>query len=126
MDVIKMKPEVDPLGSQPHDDTYGTEENKALLEERNISNLQVGFLKTEYVDPNCHLTSDINAEDSPVSFSFSVVKCEVEDTPVTIISPVLQSEVDEGLFDLDGGQQEQKVEVSSEEDEVLTEREVIS
>ncbi|XP_069671810.1 uncharacterized protein [Periplaneta americana] len=91
MDMIKMEPEVDPLGLQPHDNTHETEENKALSEERNLLNLQVGGTKTECTDHSCDLTSDIN-----VPFSFSLVKTEVEDSPMPINSPVLKSEVDEG------------------------------
>ncbi|XP_069669777.1 uncharacterized protein [Periplaneta americana] len=114
MDLIKMELEVDPLDLQPHDSTHETEDNKALSEERNILNLQVEGIKTEWVDPS--FTSDINVEDSPVPFSFAAVKCEVED------SPVLKCEVDEDFFDVGSVQPEQKVEVPSEEDEVFSER----
>ncbi|XP_069669869.1 uncharacterized protein [Periplaneta americana] len=122
MDAIKIEPEADPLGLQPHDSTHETEDNKALLEERNLLNLQVEGMKTECVNHSCDLTSDINVEDTPMPFSFAAVKCEVEDTPVGISSPVLKSEVDEDLFHLDRVKREQKVEVSSQEDEVLSER----
>ncbi|XP_069669756.1 uncharacterized protein [Periplaneta americana] len=120
MDLIKIEPEVDPLDLQPHDNTLEREDNNALSEERNVSNLQVGGIKTECVDHS--FTSDINVEDTPVPFSFAFVKCEVEDTPVDISSPELKSEVDEDFFDVDSDQQEQKVEVSSEENEVFSER----
>ncbi|KAJ4425680.1 hypothetical protein ANN_27876 [Periplaneta americana] len=92
---------------------------KTEAEERNISNM--GGLKTECVDPSCDLTSDVNAEDTQVPFCFAVVKCEVEDTPNSVNSPVLKSEVDGDLLGVDRVHQEQNVEVSSEEDEVLTE-----
>ncbi|XP_069669757.1 uncharacterized protein [Periplaneta americana] len=124
MDLIKIEPEVDPLDLQPHDNTLEREDNNALSEERNVSNLQVGGIKTECVDHS--FTSDINVEDTPVPFSFAFVKCEVEDTPVDISSPELKSEVDEDFFDVDSDQQEQKVEVSSEENEVFSERTVMS
>ncbi|XP_069673360.1 uncharacterized protein [Periplaneta americana] len=45
---------------------------------------------------------------------------KVEDTPVPISFPVVKTEVHKDVFDVDRVQQEQKVEVSSEEDEVLT------
>ncbi|XP_069672989.1 uncharacterized protein [Periplaneta americana] len=122
MDWIKMEPEVDSLDLQPHDNTYETEENKALSEERNLSNLQVGGMKTECMDHSCDLTSDVNVEDTPVPFSFAVVKCEDEDIPMPISSAVLKSEVDQDLCHLNRVQEEQKVEVSSEEDEVFSER----
>ncbi|XP_069670018.1 zinc finger protein 239-like [Periplaneta americana] len=105
MDWIKMEPEVDPLDSQPHDNTYKTEENNDLSEERNLLDLQATGMKTEYVDHSYDLKSQIKDEDSSVPNIFPVMKCEVE----------------EDLFDLDKVQQEQKEEVSSEGDEVLTE-----
>ncbi|XP_069673186.1 uncharacterized protein [Periplaneta americana] len=107
MDVIKMEPEVDPFGLPPHDTTYKTEENKALSEERNLLDLEAMDIKTEYVDHSYDITSEIKVEDSTMSISSPMVKCEVE----------------EDSFDPDRVQQEQKVEVNSEKDEVLTERE---
>ncbi|XP_069669893.1 uncharacterized protein [Periplaneta americana] len=122
MDWIKIEPEVDPLGLQPHDSTHETEDSKALIEERNVSNLQEESMKTEWMGHSCVLTSDINAEHTPMPFSFAVVKCEIEDAPKGTSSPVLKSEVDKDLFHLDRVQQEQKVEVSSDEDKVFSER----
>ncbi|XP_069670434.1 zinc finger protein 501-like [Periplaneta americana] len=121
MDEIKMEPEVDLLGLPPHDNTWKTEESKVLSEERNLSNLQVGGMKTECVDHSYDLTSEIKVEDTPVPINFPVVKSEVNDTSMHISSPTLKSEVVEDLFDVDRVKQEQKVELSSEEDEVLTE-----
>ncbi|KAJ4425933.1 hypothetical protein ANN_27559 [Periplaneta americana] len=100
-----MEPEVDPLDSQLHDNTYKTEENNDLSEERNLLDLQATGMKTEYVDHSYDLKSQIKDEDSSVPNIFPVMKCEVE----------------EDLFDLDKVQQEQKEELSSEGDEVLTE-----
>ncbi|KAJ4425652.1 hypothetical protein ANN_27848 [Periplaneta americana] len=90
--------------------------------ERNLSNLQVGGMKTECMDHSCDLTSDVNVEDTSVPFSFAVVKCEVEDIPMPISSAVLKSEVDQDLCHLNRVQEEQKMEASSEEDEVFSER----
>ncbi|XP_069672938.1 uncharacterized protein [Periplaneta americana] len=98
MDVIKIEPDADTLGLQPHVDTYEIGENNTLSEE-------VTGMKTECVDHSCDLTSQIKVEDTAVAISF----------------PVVKSEVDEDLFDVDRVQQE--VEVSSKEDEVLTNRE---
>ncbi|XP_069672832.1 uncharacterized protein [Periplaneta americana] len=101
MDVIKMEPDADPLRVN----TYEIGENNTLSEEGNLYHLEVTDLKTEYVDHSCDLKSEIKVEDTPVPISF----------------PVVKSEVDEGSFDVDRVQQKQKVEVSSQEDEVLTE-----
>ncbi|XP_069672840.1 uncharacterized protein [Periplaneta americana] len=105
MDAIKTEPEVDPLGVQLCDDTIKEEENP-LPDEANLPHLKVTVTKTKCVDHSCDLNSEIKVEDTPLPGSFPVVKCEV----------------DEDLFDLDGVQQEQKVELSSEEAEVLTKR----
>ncbi|XP_069670072.1 uncharacterized protein [Periplaneta americana] len=104
MDVIKMEPDADPLGLEPQDDTYEIGDNNSLSEEGNLSHLEVTGMKTECVDHSWDLKSEIKVEDSPVG--------------LTTVKP----EVDDDLFDVDRVQQEQKVEVSSEEDEVLTER----
>ncbi|XP_069690454.1 uncharacterized protein [Periplaneta americana] len=100
MDLIKMEPEVDPLDLQAHDNTYG------IKKEGNISHLEVTGIKTECMDQNYEIKSEIKVEDAPVPTSFVFMK----------------SEVDEDLFDVHRVQQEQRVEVSSEGDEVLTER----
>ncbi|XP_069672616.1 uncharacterized protein [Periplaneta americana] len=106
MDVIKMEPALDLLDIQLHGNTYEMEENDPLSEEGNLSHLKVTGMKTECLDQSYDIKSEI----------------KVEDTPVPIGFPMVKSEVDEDLFDVDRVQQEQKVEVSSEEDEVLTER----
>ncbi|KAJ4426010.1 hypothetical protein ANN_27637 [Periplaneta americana] len=128
MDVIKMEPEVDRLDLQPYDNTYKTGENEALPEvsstkrsRKKLPKLQVKGMKTECLDHSCDLTSQMNTEDTQVPVSFAVMKCEGEDSLMSGSSPVFKSEVEEYAFDLDRFQQAQKVEVSSEEDEVLTE-----
>ncbi|XP_069672615.1 uncharacterized protein [Periplaneta americana] len=124
MDVIKREPEVDPLDLQPHAGAYEAEVNKSLSQEKNLSNLQVGDMKTECMDHSSDLTSRMKVENTSVAFSFAVVKCEVEDPPMPINSPVLKSEIDEDLFHLDRLQQEQKAEVSSEENQIFCERQL--
>ncbi|XP_069669290.1 uncharacterized protein [Periplaneta americana] len=104
MDLIKMEPEVDPLDLQVHN-TYEIEENKASSEEGKLPHLEVTGMKAECMDHSYEIKSEIKVEDNPVPMSFAFVK----------------SEVDEDLFDVDRVQQEWKVEVSSEEDEVFPE-----
>ncbi|XP_069669266.1 uncharacterized protein [Periplaneta americana] len=101
MDLIVMEPEEDSLDLQ-HDNTYKIEDNKGSSEEGDLSHLEVTGMK---VDHSYEIKSEIKVEDTPVPTSFAFVKCEV----------------DEHLFDMDRVQQEQKMEVSSEDDEVLTE-----
>ncbi|KAJ4425943.1 hypothetical protein ANN_27569 [Periplaneta americana] len=107
MDLIKMEPEFDPLDLQAHDTKYEIGDNEASSEEGNLSQLEVTGMKTECMDHSYEIKSEIKVEDTPVPISFSVVK----------------SEVDEDFVDLDRVQQEQKVQVSSEEeDEVFPDR----
>ncbi|XP_069670765.1 uncharacterized protein [Periplaneta americana] len=106
MDVIKMEAEDDPFGLLPPDDEYKMEQNKALSEEGNLSHLEAMTMKTECVDHSCDIKTEIKVEDTSDPLSF----------------PVVKTEIDELIFDLDRVQQEQEAEVSSEEDEVLTER----
>ncbi|XP_069670852.1 uncharacterized protein [Periplaneta americana] len=110
MDLIKMEPEVDPLDLQD-DKTYILEEKKASSEEGNWSHLEVSGIKTECVDHSYEIKSEMKVEDiTPVPIGFAFVK----------------SEVDKDVFDLDRVEQEQKVEVSSEENEVYPESTVPS
>ncbi|KAJ4425837.1 hypothetical protein ANN_27463 [Periplaneta americana] len=106
MDLIKMEPDVDPLHLQAHGNKYEIEENKASSEEGKVSHLEVTGMKAECMDHSYEIKSEINVDETPLPTSVVFVK----------------SEVDEDLFDVDGVQQEQKVEVSSEEDEVFPER----
>ncbi|XP_069670429.1 uncharacterized protein [Periplaneta americana] len=121
MDEIKMEPEVDLFGLQRHDSTCEKRENADLSEDGNLSHLEVAGIKAEFVDRYYDLTSEIKVEDTPQPFSFPKVKAEVESTPVPITSPMVKSEVDEDPLDLDRVQQEEKVEVTSKEDEFLLE-----
>ncbi|XP_069670289.1 gastrula zinc finger protein XlCGF17.1-like isoform X6 [Periplaneta americana] len=105
MDLIKMEPDVDPLHLQAHGNKYEIEENKASSEEGKVSHLEVTGMKAECMDHSYEIKSEINVDETPLPTSVVFVK----------------SEVDEDLFDVDGVQQEQKVEVSSEEDEVFPE-----
>ncbi|XP_069670867.1 uncharacterized protein [Periplaneta americana] len=122
MDLIEMKPDVDPLDLQEHDNTYEIGENKAsseiggtalstklinikLPKEGTSSHLKVTWIKTEYVNDGYDVKREIKVEDSPEPTSFAF----------------MTSEVDEDFFDVDRVQQEQKVEVSSEEGEVFPE-----
>ncbi|XP_069697184.1 uncharacterized protein [Periplaneta americana] len=106
MDLIKMKLEDDPLDFQANDNINEREENKASSEEENLSHLEVTGMKTECVDHSYEIKSEIKVEHTPVPTSFAFVKCKV----------------DEDFFDWGKVQQEQKVQVSSEEDEVFPER----
>ncbi|KAJ4425667.1 hypothetical protein ANN_27863 [Periplaneta americana] len=100
MDLIKMKPEVDPLDIQAHDDTYEIEENKNSSEEGKLSHLEVTGMKAECVDHSYDIKTEIKVEDTPVPTSFGFVKSEDE----------------EEFFDLNRVQQERKVEVCSEDE----------
>ncbi|KAJ4425463.1 hypothetical protein ANN_28079 [Periplaneta americana] len=106
MDVIKMEPALDLLYLQLHDNTYEMEGNDPLSEERNLSHLDVTGMKTECMDQSYDIKSEIKVEDI---------------TPMPISFPVVKTEVDKELLDVGRVRLEQKVEVSSEEDEVLTE-----
>ncbi|XP_069673028.1 uncharacterized protein [Periplaneta americana] len=106
MDVIKMEPDADPLALQSHNNTFEIGESNTLSEEGNLSHLEVAGMKTECVENSYDIKTEI----------------KIEDIPVTIDFPVVNSEVDKDLFDMDRVQPKQKVEVSSEEDEVLSER----
>ncbi|XP_069669306.1 uncharacterized protein [Periplaneta americana] len=106
-DVIKMEPALDLLGLQLHDNTYEMEGNEPLSEEGNLSHLEMTGMKTECGDYNYDINAEMKVEDSiRMSTRF----------------PMMKSEVYEDSFDLDRVQQEQKVEASTEEDKVLSER----
>ncbi|XP_069672345.1 uncharacterized protein [Periplaneta americana] len=111
MDLTKMEPEYDPLGLVSHDNTCRVEENKASSEEGNLFRLEVTGMKTECVDQSYNIKSEIKVED-------------ITRVGPSVSFPMVKTEVDEDLFDVDRVLQEQKVEVSSEEDDVLTERDL--
>ncbi|XP_069673158.1 oocyte zinc finger protein XlCOF6.1-like isoform X2 [Periplaneta americana] len=102
MDVIKIEPDINPLLIQSSD----KEEKKPLSKEGNLLDLHVTRIKEECVDESYDHNPGIKFEEIILPNSFLVVKCEDE----------------EDVFDLDRVEEEQKLEVSSEKDEVLTER----
>ncbi|XP_069672959.1 uncharacterized protein [Periplaneta americana] len=107
MNLIKMEPENDSLDLL-QDNTYKLKENKASSEEGNLSHLEVMGMKAECMDHSSEIKSEIKVEDTPAPTTFEFVRCEID--------------VQEDLFAVARVQQEQKVEISSEEDEVLTEK----
>ncbi|XP_069670028.1 uncharacterized protein [Periplaneta americana] len=107
MDVIKTEPTVDPLAIQTNDNTdVEQEKKKPVSQEGYLSHLEVSDMKTECADLNYDIKTEIEFEDT---------------TTVTISFPMVKSEVDEDLFDVDRVQQELKAEISSKEDEVFPE-----
>ncbi|XP_069669886.1 uncharacterized protein [Periplaneta americana] len=103
MDVIKNEPAVDPLAIQWSDNT-DTDEKKPLSEEGNLLDLHVAGIKTERVDHSYDLTSDIKIEETAMPTNFVMTKCKTE----------------EELCHLDTIKDELKVEVTAEENEILT------
>ncbi|XP_069669252.1 uncharacterized protein [Periplaneta americana] len=99
MDVIKTELEVDPLSLETTDDTE-EEEKKPILEKWNFFDQHVT------VNQSPDLTSEIKFEGDPVPFSFPVVKREQE----------------EEQSNLHTVNEEPKVEVTTENNEVFTER----
>ncbi|KAJ4425507.1 hypothetical protein ANN_27701 [Periplaneta americana] len=119
------------------------EYSELSLKDGNLLNPYVVGIKTECKDHSCNLTSDIKVEETAVPTNFSTINCKaeewnvshlevmdrtdikteikVEDSPVPIGLPMVKTEIDKDVFELDRFQQEQKVEVSSEEDEVFSE-----
>ncbi|XP_069671539.1 zinc finger protein 675-like isoform X2 [Periplaneta americana] len=104
MDVIKTEPGVDPLTVQSSDDPVKEEAN--AVKEGNLLDVHVTRIKEECVEDSYNHTSEIKFEEIILPNNFPVVKCEAQ----------------KDLFDVDRLQQEQKAEVSSEEDEEFPER----
>ncbi|KAJ4425878.1 hypothetical protein ANN_27504 [Periplaneta americana] len=104
MDVIKMEPEVDPVTIQTSD-IADIEGRKPLSEEENLLDLHVTEIKTEYIDHRYDLGSEIAFEESAVPIDFLLVKSEAE----------------ENSCELDQVEEEVKLEIMVEEDEVITE-----
>ncbi|KAJ4425665.1 hypothetical protein ANN_27861 [Periplaneta americana] len=103
MDIIKKEPEVDPLAMQWNDET-NTAEKKPIPEEGNLLDLHMAGIKAECVDYSYDLTSDIKVEKTPVPTNFVTTICKAE------------------LHDLDTVKDELKLEVTAEENEILTDR----
>ncbi|KAJ4425464.1 hypothetical protein ANN_28080 [Periplaneta americana] len=105
VDVMKMEREIDPLAIGRSNITDIVEGN-ILSQEGNLSHLDVTDIKTECMDQSYDIKSKIKVEDT---------------TPVPISFPVVKTEVVEDSLDVARVQQEEKVTLPSEEDEVLTE-----
>ncbi|XP_069671005.1 uncharacterized protein [Periplaneta americana] len=146
MDVVKMEPEVDPLaiGININSDIN---EQKILCQVGNVLHLQVTGIKTECMDHSYGLNSEMAFDETPVPINFPVMKSEVEvstvyeegdvlyhrmtqikmecmdnsyemtfdETPVPIDFPIVKYEAEEQACEI-------KLEVTAEEDEVLTQR----
>ncbi|XP_069670901.1 uncharacterized protein [Periplaneta americana] len=104
MDVIKVEHDVDPLALQRSDNTE-IEEEKPLSEERALLDLDVTRIKTECIDHRYDIKSEIVFEESAMPIDF----------------PMMKSEAEEESRDIDELEDEVKLEVTAEEDEVLTE-----
>ncbi|XP_069704659.1 zinc finger protein 664-like [Periplaneta americana] len=104
MDFIKMEPEVDPLAFVTSCNTY-IEEKKPLLEKMNLLDLHVTEIKTESLDQSYNNTSEIGYGETSVPTNFSTEKCDSV----------------EWSCDVDTVKEELKLEVTAEQDEVLTE-----
>ncbi|XP_069669282.1 uncharacterized protein [Periplaneta americana] len=104
MNVIKMEPGSDPLGIETSGIT-DIEEKKPLSEEGNLSDLDVSKIKTECIDHRYNVKSEMTFEETAAPIAF----------------PVLKSEAEEEFCELDQVKEEVKLEVTAEENEVLTE-----
>ncbi|KAJ4425555.1 hypothetical protein ANN_27750 [Periplaneta americana] len=123
MDVNKMEPGSDPLAI--HTSNAEIEEKEPLSEEGNLLDLDVTKIKTESID---HRYDEVNLLDLHVtSIKEECVddsyehNSEIRFEEIILPNNVVKCEAEEDAFDLDKVQQQQKQEVSSEEDEVSTE-----
>ncbi|XP_069670081.1 protein GVQW3-like isoform X7 [Periplaneta americana] len=107
MDAIKKELEVDPLAIQSSDDTATDE--KLLPEDGNLLDLHMGGIKTECVDHGCDLTSQIKIEETAVPTNFATIMCKAEDE----------------TFGMARVKQENKLDVTTEKSEVLTESHIM-
>ncbi|XP_069673403.1 zinc finger protein 664-like isoform X2 [Periplaneta americana] len=104
MDAIKTEPDVDPLAVQPCDDAIKEEENTSP-DEGNLLDLHVTKIKKEYLDDTYNRT-EIKFEEIILPINFPMVKREAE----------------EEQSDLDTVNEERRLEVTAEDNEVFTER----
>ncbi|XP_069672576.1 uncharacterized protein [Periplaneta americana] len=104
MEEIKMEHGIDTLVIERSNDT-DIEEQKPLSEEGNLLDLQVTGIKKENIDHSYDIKSEMTFSETPAPISFPFLKNEVEDKAYQLIK--LKEEV--------------KLEVTAEEDEVLTE-----
>ncbi|XP_069680781.1 zinc finger protein ZFP2-like isoform X2 [Periplaneta americana] len=104
MDVIKMEPNVDPLGTYTSDHTDIGEKKSVSLEEGTVLNPPVTGIKVEYLDPSYDLISEVKLE-PPESIMLPVRKCEAEIfiffTLLTIVMDVIKQEPLETSDDTD-------------------------
>ncbi|XP_069673307.1 uncharacterized protein [Periplaneta americana] len=109
MDVIKKEPEIDFLAIKRSNNT-DMEDQKPFSEEGNVLDLQVIEIKTECVDHSYDVKTEMTFDETSVQIDFSFVKSEAE----------------EGAHELNTVEEEVKLEIMEEEDEVLTERNLLS
>ncbi|XP_069697100.1 uncharacterized protein [Periplaneta americana] len=105
MDLIKMEHEIDPLAIHTSDNT-DVEEKKPLSEEVNVLNLHTTQIKKECGD---------RTDDRDL-----ITQIKIEEFPVPITVPMATSEAEEEWRDWHTAKDELKLEVSAEENEVLT------
>ncbi|XP_069673197.1 uncharacterized protein [Periplaneta americana] len=147
MDVIKIKPEIDPLAIERSHNS-DIEEQKKLSKVRKILDLQLTEINTKCVDHSYDLKSEITFDETPVVKSeveegdvlyqrMTEIKTEIidksyylksemtlDESPVAIDFPIMKSEVEEEAHELNKVEGEVKLEVTEEEDETLSERPV--
>ncbi|XP_069673198.1 uncharacterized protein [Periplaneta americana] len=119
MDVIKIKPEIDPLAIERSHNS-DIEEQKKLSKVRKILDLQLTEINTKCVDHSYDLKSEITFDETPVVKSeveegdvlyqrMTEIKTEIidksyylksemtlDESPVAIDFPIMKSEVEEG------------------------------
>ncbi|XP_069669532.1 uncharacterized protein [Periplaneta americana] len=105
MEVIKKEPELDPLAIESSDKT-DEDEKKPLSQKENFLDLHVARIKTECVDHSYDLTLKTKVEKTAVATDFVSAKCKAE----------------EELCDLDTVKDELKLEITTEENEILSNR----
>ncbi|XP_069671946.1 uncharacterized protein [Periplaneta americana] len=150
MAVIKMECEIDPLAIERSNNT-DIEEQKPLSEEGNVLDLQVTGIKMECVDHNYDIKTEMTFDETSLLTDFPVVKSEAgegnvldlhvaeietecmdqnhdlksemtfEEPPVPINFSIMKSEVGEEACEMNKMQEEVKLEVTAEEDEIFTE-----
>ncbi|KAJ4425885.1 hypothetical protein ANN_27511 [Periplaneta americana] len=106
MDVIKMEPDVDPLAIETNENT-DSEEKKAFSQDVNLLNLHPTQIKTECKNISYDVISELQHGETPVAIKDPKIKCEAE----------------EQYCDLDAVKEELKLEVTTEEYEILAESE---
>ncbi|XP_069673167.1 uncharacterized protein [Periplaneta americana] len=151
MDVIKLEREMDPLALERSNNT-DVEDQKPLSEEGSVLDLQVTGMKRECIDHSYNVKTEMTFDETPVRIDFPVVKSKVkegnvldlqmaeikrecmdkscdlkseitfDETPVSIGFPIVKSEIEEEAHELNKVEGEVILEVTAEEDEVLTER----